>query len=225
MFSSLDNPIWQALNSRDSHMATGNTYFKMYPADIAAFVGINEAEPSALEHLLAALSGQSIKVTIIKNALSFSGAWNILKSATVVQMVTQNPVPVLGNEEIVPLQVEHIAQMLALTNLTQPGPFLDRTIEFGNYLGIFHSGKLVAMGGERLHLDRFSEISAICTHPDYQGRGFGSRLTAQLAQNILQQGRTPFLHARANNHPAISLYKKLGFYIRTEMNLHIFQKP
>ena len=224
-FRSLNNPIWQALHSGDRHLAIGNDFFIMYPEDIGLFVGVDESRSSVPEQLFKALPAKSVKVLIIKKKLTFSPEWQILHAGPLWQMVAENPAEIAGNEEIIPLGLEHIPEMLALTKLTQPGPFFERTIELGNYQGIFQGGKLVAMGGERFHPDHFAEISAICTHPDFRGRGFGSRLMSFLAHDIRQKGKIPFLHVRPENISAIDLYLKLGFVTRTEMNLTVIQKP
>ena len=109
--------------------------------------------------------------------------------------------------------------MLDLVALAQPGPFLPRTIEMGNYYGIRQDGKLVAMAGERLHLTGFCEISAVCTHPNFRGRGYAAALTTQVAQGISERGELPFLHVAPDNHPAMRLYQKLGFQLRIEIEL------
>ena len=127
-------------------------------------------------------------------------------------------------EKPVPLGLEHIEEMIALTSLTKPGPFLERTIEFGNYHGIFSEGKLVAMGGERMHVNQHTEISAICTHPDFQGRGYGAQMVHFLTNLILEKGQMPFLHARIDNKKALDVYERLGYKIRTEMFFAIFKR-
>lgn len=125
---------------------------------------------------------------------------------------------------ITALNASHVDEMLALTALTKPGPFMKRTIEFGNYHGIFEGNRLAAMGGERLHLDGFTEISAICTHPDFRGHGYGAAITHHLAQSVIQKGQTPFLHARVDNINAIEIYKKLGFEIRSTIQFYIIRR-
>ena len=114
--------------------------------------------------------------------------------------------------------------MLALTQLTHPGPFLKRTIEFGNYKGIFDSGELIAMAGQRMHPKEFIEISAVCTHPGYTGKGYGRMLVFDQIRKIMAEGCIPFLHVRSDNQNAIKLYKHLGFSLRREMNIYVLQK-
>ena len=103
---------------------------------------------------------------------------------------------------------------------TEPGPFRPRTYELGTYLGLHRDGRLVAMAGERLHPAGWTEISAVCTEPEYRGRGFAARLVGAVAAGIRARGETPFLHAAADNTGALRLYENLGF--RTRMKVSFF---
>jgi len=94
---------------------------------------------------------------------------------------------------------------------TNPGPFGLRTIELGDYLGVFENGRLVAMAGERMHAARCREVSGICTHPDFRGRGLASGLTAQVLRAQLARGQLPFLHVVSANAGARALYARMGF--------------
>ena len=152
-------------------------------------------------------------------------SFKIIHKSVILQLVAENPAqPATIRESIVPLSTKDVPKMLELTKMTNPGPFLERTIEFGNYKGIFNSEQLAAMAGHRMHPGQYIEISAICTHPDHLGKGYGSAMTLYHAHQILAQGNIPFLHVRQNNENAIRLYKKSGFAIRSEMHLNVFQQ-
>ncbi len=114
-----------------------------------------------------------------------------------------------------------VPEVLELVAQTQPGPFLERTIELGDYLGIRRDGALVAMAGERFRLDDWTEISAVCTRPDYQGQGLASGLIAALVANIERRAQRPFLHVLAANTTALRLYEQLGFRIRQTVKLTV----
>src|SRR5206468_3062810 len=96
-----------------------------------------------------------------------------------------------------PLSEVDVPAMLALVEQTKPGPFRERTIDFGGYLGHRVDGRLVAMGGRRMQLDAFVEVSGICTDPEWRGQGLGRDLVLILARAIAAEGRTPMLHAFA----------------------------
>ena len=114
--------------------------------------------------------------------------------------------------------------MLSLTKLTNPGPFLERTIEFGHYRGIFDGEELVAMAGQRMHSFNYAEISAVCTHPDYLGRGYARQLLLNQAQRIQAEGNIPYLHVLSTNERALKVYTGLGFVTRKEMYFYVLQK-
>jgi predicted GNAT family acetyltransferase len=118
------------------------------------------------------------------------------------------------------------AEMLALAQLTQPGPFGMRTGELGDFIGVRDaSGKLVAMTGVRLHVPGFTEISAVCTHPDHLGKGYAGTLMLEIMARIRGRGETPMLHVRSNNTRAIQLYERLGFKLRRTFQLCVVAKP
>jgi GNAT superfamily N-acetyltransferase len=144
-------------------------------------------------------------------------------SGDIYQMTFEAPPPAQPNQVICKLTEADVPEMLALTELTEPGPFLRRTIELGAYYGIHESGSLVAMAGERLRLTGFTEVSAICTHPSFRGRGYGNALMSVVISGIMNRGETPFLHVRTIN-PAIALYKKLGFRTRAQLYLAVIQQ-
>ena len=149
--------------------------------------------------------------------------WQVLRSATAPQMICEELKPA-AKVETIKLSERDVPEMLELVALAQPGPFLPRTIEMGDYYGVRQDGKLVAMAGERLHLTGFCEISAVCTHPDYRGRGYAGALTNRVAQGIFDRGELPFLHLAPDNHAAMRLYQKLGFRLRKEIELFGIQR-
>jgi ribosomal protein S18 acetylase RimI-like enzyme len=139
--------------------------------------------------------------------------WRIEHQNTMFKMVwaggraSADPLP-----EAVMLDSRHAAAALALAELTHPGPFGLRTIELGEYFGVFaESGRLIAMAGERSQAGGYREISGVCTHPDHQGRGLARRLVALLLQRQLARAETPFLHVMTDNERAHALYLRMGF--------------
>jgi predicted GNAT family acetyltransferase len=134
------------------------------------------------------------------------------------------PEQVAGSTPIVPLTNVHVPQMLALTKLTNPGPFAERTIDFGHYEGIFEGDKLVAMAGQRMHAFNYAEVSAVCTHPDHTGRGYARLLLLHQLQRIKAASDIPFLHVRYDNERAIKVYESLGFETRTEVYFYVLAK-
>jgi predicted GNAT family acetyltransferase len=123
-----------------------------------------------------------------------------------------------SSSDFITLTAADAPEMLDLATLTKPGPFAIRTHELGDYIGIRREGKLVAMSGERMRTIGFTEVSAVCTHPDHLGHGYARGLMVEIMQRILARNETPFLHVRAQNNHAIDLYRRLGYIDR-----HLFQ--
>jgi len=134
-------------------------------------------------------------------------------------------VHVAPDPDVVVLGSDDVPQMLDLVARTEPGPFRVRTIEMGTYLGFLDEGRLVALAGERMHPDGWTEISAVCTDPRFRKRGLSTRLVRAVGYGIRARGEIPFLHARADNHTAIRLYESLGFTLRRRSVLTVVRTP
>jgi predicted GNAT family acetyltransferase len=147
-----------------------------------------------------------------------------VKAATGVQMVATRSMIVESPRDIVMLTDEDAPEMLELATLTEPGPFLARTHTMGTFLGIRIGGRLVAMAGERMRFPGYTEVSGVCTHPEFRGRGLAHRLSAAVAAGIEARGDQAFLHAWKTNHSAISLYEGLGFKVRAEVNVAVLKR-
>lgn len=214
----LDNPIWNALNSDDKNKNQGNDQVSIFFPEISPFVGLENWNTISQQMLFEQLPVTRSCSTLIAQPFVVEDYFELIFSLTLYQLVCNSIKPFNGKPaQIVRLVEKDIPAMLELTTLTKPGPFSERTIDFGNYVGIFDNQKLVAMAGERLHLPNYSEVSAVCTHPDYVGRGYAALLVYHLTQQILKSGKSAFLHVRQDNERAIQLYQGIGFEIRTDM--------
>jgi predicted GNAT family acetyltransferase len=125
---------------------------------------------------------------------------------------------------IVDLTEADAPQMLALATQTRPGPFFSRTHQLGDFVGVKIDGRLMAMAGERMKSEGFTEVSGVCTDPDCRGRGYAGALMRVVANRILARGETPFLHSYAHNTGAIALYETLGFVLRREMTMTVLER-
>lgn len=221
----LDNPVWNAMTSSNKHLASGTEWVKIFPEDVSPFAGLKYLNGPSLKQLFHLLPYKRVVALVTPHDLEMPEYFKIIHRPKVLQLVGEDmkAIPPV-NGTIVPLDKQHVPQMLTLTTLTNPGPFLQRTIEFGNYRGIFSSGKLVAMAGQRLHVNEYIEISAVCAHPDHEGKGYGTALITDQVCHIVAGGNIPFLHVMANNHHAINLYRRLGFVVRQELNFYVIQK-
>jgi ribosomal protein S18 acetylase RimI-like enzyme len=213
----LDNPFWASLRSRHRDIALRAGDAARYPAAFAPFLGVADADVDAVDAFDTLVApGESVYLLGVVPASVPSG-WRLQASDPLLQMVRDTPLPVLDGPEVVALSGAHRADVLALTALVYPHYFRERTMELGRYFGIYRDGRLAAMIGERLGTDAAVEMSAICTHPDFSGRGHARRLTAMLTNDILDRGRLPFLHVSRNNVRAVRLYESLGYRRRCDI--------
>ena len=220
----LDNPVWHALISGNQQLAHGTERVKFFADDVSPFVGFESPDRLAFEVLRALVPAGRRLGVMSPVALLIPPQWQVLRRISVLQMVQAHPATApLTEPALVTLGPEHVPAMLALTKRLNPGPFFSNTIAFGHYKGVFVGDELVAMAGQRLHAALFAEISAVCTHPDYTGRGYASQLLHSQAQRIWGGGGHPFLHVRTDNAMAISVYRALGFMVRREMSICTMQ--
>jgi ribosomal protein S18 acetylase RimI-like enzyme len=224
----LDNPARTALLGPHRHLARRHGRVLRYPSDVSAFIGFPD-EPDARDwRELAQVFGLGELIPIPGIHGRLPEDWEVLTDIPGVQMVearvtSRSDLP--PDPEAVGLGPADVPEMLELVARTEPGPFLPRTIEMGDYLGIRRDGALVAMAGERLHPPGWTEISAVCTDPGYRGQGLGSRLVCAIAAGIRRRGETPFLHAASANVTAIRLYESLGFRLRREVPFRGVRAP
>jgi ribosomal protein S18 acetylase RimI-like enzyme len=221
----LNNPIWSALTSAQSHFAIGGPHAKRYPADVAPFMAV--AEPGDLAaRALADLVPAGEVINIISVTPELRAGWELLGTGNVVQMIWREdaPIPVVDSSDIVELGAADAPDMLSLTALVFPGYFRPRTPEMGAYFGIRQDGRFAAMTGERMKVHGLEEISAVCTHPHFTGRGYAARLVSYVARNMLQRGIRPFLHVNETNQRARDLYERVGFENRRILPLWLLKR-
>ncbi len=217
----LDNPVWHALTGPHAHVAIGQGAARRYPPAISPFAAIAEPTQAAYTDLAANVPpGQN--VVLLRPAHEpMPPAWESHLAQPLDQMIlpptTPLPEPHPAEATTVPLGPNDVAEMLALIELTKPGPFGPRTVELGGYVGVRDpGGRLIAMAGQRFRLPGHVELSAVCVHPDAQGRGLGAALTLAVSRAIISQGEIPILHGWPDN-PARALYLKLGFQLRAKL--------
>lgn len=221
----LDNPAWNALISGNRNLSCGNDRARYFSKDVSPFAGLIESSPENFQVLYEIIPFDGPVGFITPQQMDIPGKWKVSRFIRTLQMVYDDHPGLPETElELAPLTGEHVPDMLALTKLTNPGPFAAGTIAFGHYYGVFDRDKLVAMAGQRLHIFNYAEISAVCTHPDYAGRGYARQLLLFQVHRIIATGGIPFLHVRYDNERAISVYKKLGFSTRKEIYFYILQK-
>lgn len=220
----LHNPVYNALLTSDNHLSYGNEQVKYFDVEVSPFAGFAEENQHGFSELYELLPPGRKILYATTSSITQPAGWQLTHEIKGLQFVYEGDDIKAEFSNVLPLTETHVEEMIELVRLTKPGPFGKRTIDFGSYFGIFDSGKLVAMTGQRLHIENYTEISAVCTHPDHLGKGYASVLLQHQLQIILQQGQYPFLHVRDDNERAIALYQRLGFTISRPMNFYFMKK-
>jgi ribosomal protein S18 acetylase RimI-like enzyme len=216
----LDNPAYGALCGAHARLAQVHGRARRYPADVAPFLAL-PSPPSAQDWRdAAALVTPGTYVAGRFGGAELPDGWRAVQAFDLVQMIEER-VTGVDCAEAIALGAADVPEMLELVAQTEPGPFLTRTIELGDYLGIRRDGVLVAMAGERFRLDGWTEVSAVCTRPDHRGQGLASGLMGALIAGIQRRSQRAFLHAMSTNTGAIRLYEQLGFRVRQTATLTV----
>ncbi|HEY2070006.1 MAG TPA: GNAT family N-acetyltransferase [Rhizomicrobium sp.] len=213
----LDHPIWTALTTRQQGIALGGEAARRYHPAIAPFADMRDTSPESFAALHALLQPADQVVLFTPDPITPPPEFTVHMAKTGEQM-TGTPSTVTGAApDIVTLGAADVPEMLALVELTKPGPFLLRTHEMGTFLGIRIGGRLAAMTGERMKPAHYTEMTAVCVHPDHRGRGYAQVLLAAVSRQIVARGEIPFLHVFSDNAAAIALYRRQGMEIRRRM--------
>jgi predicted GNAT family acetyltransferase len=240
----LDNPVLASLYYSQDELGRCSEQAAVYHPDISPLAGLTGPLSPALRELAALVpKGSGVGVVTVEEALPERPEWRALGVMRLHQMVCEAPSPspkaeaeaMAEAEEFDDLTTADVAEMLELTQLTDPGPFLIRTIEMGRYIGVRKGirrgvrkgGRLVAMAGERMRLPGWVEISAVCTHPEGRGHGYAARLVACLLKDCFANQQCAFLHVRdgsVSEAGAIAIYERLGFRHRRDLFGHFMQR-
>jgi ribosomal protein S18 acetylase RimI-like enzyme len=218
----LDNPAWWALTGIDRHLSERRGRARRYKPAVSPLAAVSdEQDPQAWADMAELAAGSP--VTVVTS--SIPDGWAELHVLSLIQMVyTETPAERLPSAyEFTPLMYEDVPDMLALAKEAKPGPFARSTIDLGGYRGWRADGRLVCMAGERMHPGNWTEISAVCTAPEHQGRGLAASIVGSLVNDICAGGRHPFLNVTVENVRARRLYEKLGFKERTQTTVRVLQ--
>jgi predicted GNAT family acetyltransferase len=226
----LDNPIWSSLTTGHAHLAigerSGRGLARRYPADIGPLSAVQELSSEAYTDLAAIVPEGDVAVLFLEHAVEIPAGWQLVRDGRLVQMVC----PIVPDrpslaEVILPMTLEDFPEMVALASLTEPGPFRAHTADLGGFVGIRVDGRLAAMAGQRMAPTGFAEVSAVCTHPDFRGRGYAQALVAAVTRNIHCEGRVPFLTSFEANTGAVRIYQQVGFIHRRTFELAVLKPP
>lgn len=215
--NALERPVWNALTTRHAAFSVGNDHARRFAPDIGPLASARDDSAESLRALGELVPAGGTLLLLQAEPIVLPPGTHAVTTADGVQMIGERVVPAPTDDRIERLTDADHAAMLALATLTKPGPFGPRTPALGEFWGIKDNGVLVAMAGERMKHESFTEVSGVCTHPDARGRGLARVLSAHVAARIAARGDTPYLHAYASNTAAVELYRSLGFVIHRQM--------
>ena len=225
MEDALYNPVYNALLTGDARLSFGKGWVKYFDEQVSPFVGFPQDYTKGFDDLYDLLPAGRKILYAIPQKINEPEGWQVVAEMEGLQFVfVEDSKPVVPSITPVSLSNENIDEMVQLAALTKPGPFGRGTIEFGHYHGIFENNQLVAMTGQRLHVGNYTEISAVCTHPNYLGKGYAAALMQHQLNLIRNEGQQAFLHVRKDNSRAIALYERLGFKVQRDMNFYFMKR-
>ncbi|MGC4116831.1 MAG: GNAT family N-acetyltransferase [Myxococcales bacterium] len=220
----LDRPVWASLTTFHAPLAEGDERARRFVREVNVFASARDDAPEA-QQALAGLVRSDDRVYVLQvPAIVIPPGLRAAKTGRGLQMVATRPVSPEPGVDLEVLSDDDAPEMLSLARLTEPGPFLTRTHRMGRFLGIRRDGRLAAMAGERLRFAGHTEVSGVCTHPDFRGQGLARRLSAAVTANIQERGERAFLHVWTTNATAIALYRDLGFEARAEVNVAVLER-
>lgn len=214
----LDRPAVSTLTGRQGHLAIRKGgAIRMHP-DFGLFAGVVEEDAQSWADLGALVQEMGTVGMVQPTTPKAPPGTRIVSSAVCLQMVAETVAPAWDVAfDKLDLGDADAAEMLALATLTKPGPFFTRTHQLGDFIGVRVGAQLVAMAGQRMRPEGYTEASGVCVHPDHRGKGYAARLLREVTARILATGERAFLHSYADNHGAIRLYESLGYRGRREV--------
>ncbi len=220
-FSVLDDPAWHALTTDQVALGQCNGAAARYRAELSPIGGLERYDAEAFAQLRPLVPSGDAVGLVSATPYEVPSGWELLQAVPVFQMVCEAQ-PALPEVTPVLLTAADADGALALATATEPGPFRAGTLGMGRYFGLrSDEGRLMAMTGERMRLGQLTEVSAVCTWPEFRGRGLAKTLVSYVSALIVAEGRVPFLHVKTENAGAIALYEKLGFAVRRQLTFTV----
>jgi ribosomal protein S18 acetylase RimI-like enzyme len=219
----LENPFWHALVTQPQ-FATGDEFAHRYLPDIDPIAALPDVPDAASWSALTGLIEEPAGINLLRLSYDIPEDWTLHYRLPVVQMVCESATGRPSRSSFEPLTPGDRPEMLALAISTRPGPYALNTPKLGDYIGVRQNGRIIAMAGIRIRIPGMTEVSSVCTDPNFRGQGLAAALTAELTARIFDCGEQPFLHAHAGNSGAIAIYERLGYRITRTLE-HVVVSP
>lgn len=213
----LDSPVWYSLEETHQSFCLSYEGAKFYDPSYCPFGSFQSDEKS--EFVTREYSANCADFYVVGDQPNCADGLIINKNNVCHQMVLKHSPQIMVGERIVELsRSDQKQELIDLVNLVQPGFIKEKTPHLGTYFGIYKDSMIVAAAGERMKMNRFTEISAVVTHPLYTRKGNAKQLLKHLVDKILKENKVPYLHVSETNLSAIKLYQSLGFTSRRKIS-------
>ena len=216
----LDNAVWTALTTKQSQHAHSSALARRFPPEMT-LLGALAANTAMAFDSLAQLIQRDAVTLYFTSPRQIPAGWEIVRAVELHQMVQETDAALSSSEskatpEVIELTPADVPEMSVVYAATRPGRTLcPRIQKLGQFLGVREDNKLVAIGGLRLHIPGYREISTVATLPDHERRGYATAIMRGLIDRIHARGERPFLTVRTDNPRAVEIYRRLGFRERT----------
>jgi ribosomal protein S18 acetylase RimI-like enzyme len=231
--NALDNAVWTALTTKQGQLALSSALARRFPPEMT-LLGALAANTAMAFDSLAQLIQRDAVTLYFTSPPQIPTGWEIVRAVELHQMVQESEAPPPSAEgeatpEVIELTPADVPEMSVVYAATRPGRTLcPRIQKLGQFLGIREQGKedgrLVAMGGLRLHIPGYREITTVATLPGHEGRGYATAIVRALIDRIRARAERPFLTVRTDNPRAVEIYRRLGFKERTLLYSHTVRR-
>jgi ribosomal protein S18 acetylase RimI-like enzyme len=220
----LDNIIWNTLSGAHGRFSAGTEEARRYLPGFSPIMAFADTvQPNFAAIAPYCEPGEHIHCDVWTGPVP--EGWSIAAESTMFRMVWDGGAQVADEApDAVLLGPEHAERVWELVAATNPGPFGVRALELGDYFGYFDGPRLVSMAGERFQAGNLREISGVCTHPGYRGRGLARGLMTKLIHRQLTRDEVPFLHVIRHNERARGVYTGLGFREYREVVVRVMSR-
>lgn len=213
----LDNPVWNSLNEFHERFSIDHKGVKIYNPEYCPFGGLKSTND--LTPFLDSLPLLINQIYVFGVNPLLKGKLFLSKEINCYQMILKKSIDKDVVEEIIELKSENQEKdLLNLVHSVLPDMLQNKSSELGKYFGIYKNKKLIAVIGERMKMNKYTEISSIVTHSEHMGKGYAKQLIKHATDKIFKESKTPYLHVDISNINAIELYKNLGFTIRRKIS-------
>ena len=121
--AALDNAIWLSLTTRHSNIAEGKGRARRYPIGVSPLGAIQDASDASFDALASLLQPDEEIALGSPTEILPVGGLEAFARMTLRQMARSSLSRPIAAQHVIPLGAADAADMLALIEITKPGPF------------------------------------------------------------------------------------------------------